>query len=94
VNTAHESTRFAFAVYRLEVEGNPDPLRKELGRLEKTTIGKQIVKANEILAEHATAETVAPYNEKCPPEYSRGALTRYWALSSYLTADQHTTRDG
>jgi hypothetical protein len=44
------SDRFDYAVWRLEEKGDPGPLKKELARLEKTTIGAQIVRARTLLA--------------------------------------------
>lgn len=45
------SDRFEYACWRLEVKGDPDPLRKELARLEQTSTGKQLVRAQQLLDE-------------------------------------------
>jgi hypothetical protein len=55
------SERFDFAMYQLTEKGNPEPLRKELARLEATSIGKQITAAHDALSEHAVeAHPTAP----------------------------------
>jgi hypothetical protein len=44
------SDRFEFAKWSLQQKGDPEPLRKELARLEKTSIGSQVVEAQALLA--------------------------------------------
>lgn len=49
------SERFEYAKWKLAERGDPEPLKKELARLEGTSTGKQIVEANQLLAEHSVA---------------------------------------
>jgi hypothetical protein len=48
------SDRFEYAKWQLAERGNPEPLRKELARLEKTSTGAQVVEAQQLLAAHDT----------------------------------------
>lgn len=45
------SDRFEYAKWQLTERGNPEPLRKELARLEKTSTGAQVIEAQKLLAE-------------------------------------------
>jgi hypothetical protein len=49
------SDRFEYACWQLTENGKPDALRKELKRLEGTSTGEQIVRAQRLLAEHDEA---------------------------------------
>lgn len=46
------SDRFNYACWRLEQQGDPTQLRKELARLSETSTGRQLIKAQELLDEH------------------------------------------
>lgn len=45
------SDRFEYAKWQLAERANPEPLRKELARLEATRTGKQVVEAQRLLDE-------------------------------------------
>jgi hypothetical protein len=52
METPAHPQQFQFACWSLTEQGNPEPLRKELERLAKTSIGERIIKAQELLDDH------------------------------------------